>query len=256
LNDDVLTDNLVALNNTRCALEGDGILDLGLDFNMLKWNAAGYFKHLIIPDSTYINTVLSLAFHMDMYALNMMVDSLRISNAKNTDVSSGTFPLYLNKRIGSQRANEVLTDLSLYGQMRKIPPELAHTLIFTDLKLKWDPKTRSYLSYDQIGIGYISGQAVNKYVDGYVQIEMGRTGSGIHIYLEVGDNQWYFFSYKHGIMQVISSDYAFNEQIEMLKPEKRTLNPNSDTDYYEFVISTRRKKVDFVRTMETLSKFN
>jgi hypothetical protein len=256
LNNNVLTDNLVALNSDRCILEGDGILDLGLDFNVLRWNAAGYFKHLIIPDSTYINTVLSLAFHMDMFALNMMVDSLRISNAANTDVSSGTFPLYLQKQIGAQRANEVLTDLSLYGQMRKIPPELAHTLIFTDLKLKWDPKTRSYLSYDKIGIGYIAGQSINKYVDGYVQIEMGRTGSGIHMYLEVSKNQWYFFSYKHGIMQVYSSDNAFNEQIEMLKPEKRTLNPNSDSEYYEFVISTRRKKVDFVRTMETLSKFN
>ncbi|PLW95257.1 MAG: hypothetical protein C0591_11350, partial [Marinilabiliales bacterium] len=156
LNDNVMTDNLVALNNERCILEGDGILDLGLDFNMLKWNAAGTFRHLIIPDSTYINTVLSLAFHMDMFALNMMVDSLRISNAKNTDVSSGAFPLYLQKRIGSQRANEVLTDLNLYGQMRKIPPELAHTIIFTDLNLKWDTKTRSYLSYGPIGIGYIA----------------------------------------------------------------------------------------------------
>ncbi|MCB2207656.1 MAG: hypothetical protein KQH67_05120 [Bacteroidetes bacterium] len=256
LNENVLDDNLVALYNERCILEGDGILDLGLDFNMLKWNAAGTFKHLIIPDSTYINTVLSLAFHMDEMALSMMTDSLRISNARNTDVSSGAFPLYLQKRVGSQRANEVLTDLSLYGQMRKMPPELAHTLIFTDLNLKWDTKTRSYLSYGPIGIGYIAGQSVNKYVDGYVQIEMGRTGSGIHMYLEVSKDQWYLFSYKHGIMQVISSDNAFNTQIEMLKQDKRVLNPNSDTDYYEFVISTRRKKVDFVRTMETLMKFN
>jgi len=254
LNDNVLTDNLVSLNNERCIIEGDGILDLGLNFNMLKWNAAGTFRHLIIPDSTYINTVLSLAFHMDMYALNMMTDSLRISYAENTDVSTGLFPLYLQKRIGQQRANEVMTDLSLYGQMRKIPVELAHTIIFNDLNLKWDSKTRSYLSYGKIGIGYIAGQAVNKYVDGYMQIELGRTGSGIHCFLKVSDEQWYFFSYKHGIMQLISSDNAFNEQIESLKQEKRTLNPNSDTDYYEFVISTRRKSVDFVRKMEMLMR--
>ena len=254
LNDGVLTDNLVALNNERCILEGDGILDLGLNFNVLKWNAAGTFRHLIIPDSTYINTVLSLAFHMDMYALNMMADSLRISYADNIDVSTGLFPLYLQKRMGPQRASEVMTDLSLYGQMRKIPVELAHTIMFTDLKLKWDPKTRSYLSYGKIGIGYIAGMAINKYVDGYMQIEMGRTGSGIHFFLKVSDDQWYFFSYKHGIMQVISSDNAFNEQIANLKQEKRVINPNSDTDYYEFVISTRRKSVDFVRKMEMLTR--
>ncbi len=138
--------------------------------------------------------------------------------------------------------------------MRKIPAELAHTIIFNDLNLKWDPKTRSYLSYGKIGIGYIAGQAVNKYVDGYMQIELGRNGSGIHCFLKVSNDQWYFFSYKHGIMQLISSDNAFNEQIESLKQEKRTLNPNSDTDYYEFVISTRRKSVDFVRKMEMLMR--
>ncbi len=126
--------------------------------------------------------------------------------------------------------------------------------MFTDLKLKWDPKTRSYLSYGKIGIGYIAGMAINKYVDGYMQIEMGRTGSGIHFFLKVSDDQWYFFSYKHGIMQVISSDNAFNEQIANLKQEKRVINPNSDTDYYEFVISTRRKSVDFVRKMEMLTR--
>jgi hypothetical protein len=43
---------------------------------------------------------------------------------------------------------------------------------------------------------------------------------------------------------------AFNEKLETLKPEKRILNENSDIDYYEFVISTKRKMVDFIREME------
>jgi len=51
-------------------------------------------------------------------------------------------------------------------------------------------------------------------------------------------------------MQVISSDNSFNERIEIIKAEKRILNPDSDMDYYEYVISTRRKKVDFFKKDE------
>ncbi len=102
----------------------------------------------------------------------------------------------------------------------------------------------------KIGVGYIGGNVINGYVDGWVQIEKGRSGSSISIYLEPTAETWYFFNYKNGIMQSISSDNAFNERIETIKPEKRILNPESDTEYYEYVISTRRKSIEFLRKMK------
>jgi hypothetical protein len=74
------------------------------------------------------------------------------------------------------------------------------------------------------------------------------------MYLQLNNAQWYYFSYQHGILQVMSSDNAFNEYISLQKPSKRILNPESDTDYYEYVISTRRKVVDFLREMEKIEK--
>jgi hypothetical protein len=136
--------------------------------------------------------------------------------------------------------------------MQKVPKELEHTIIFSDLKLKWDESSRSFLSRGPIGIGYIAGMPVNKYVDGYVQIEKSRSSSSVDIYLKLNNAQWYYFSYQNGILQVMSSDNAFNDYISLLKPAKRVLNPESDTDYYEYVISTRRKVVDFLRKMEKM----
>ena len=51
----------------------------------------------------------------------------------------------------------------------------------------------------------------------------------------------------------LSSDNAFNMYIEELKPEKRILNPDSDDDYFEFVISTKRKSIEFLREMEKIN---
>ena len=57
-------------------------------------------------------------------------------------------------------------------------------------------------------------------------------------------------NFQRGILQMISSDMAFNDYLTQLKPAKRVMNPESDTDYYEYVISTRRKVTDFLRKME------
>ncbi len=245
----------IEMSNERCIMSGNGMLNMGLNFNMIKVEAAGSFRHLIIPDSTYLNTSLLLDFHFDPKAVSMIVDSLRLSQLGNVDVSKSSFPLFLRKKLGSDRGDKLMNELSLYGQMRKIPPELNHTFLFTDLNLKWNRDSRSYISQGPIGVGYIAGNPVNKYVEGYVQIENSRTGSAIHFFLRLNKAQWYFFSYKNGIMQMISSDNFFNDHIAELKPEKRILNTSSDENYYEFLISTRRKSTDFLRKMDGIMKY-
>jgi hypothetical protein len=52
-------------------------------------------------------------------------------------------------------------------------------------------------------------------------------------------------------MQAISSNYEFNNLINDLKPESRTFKEKGMDDQYEFVISTRRKRIDFLRKMQS-----
>jgi hypothetical protein len=246
-----LQQNFVTLDNTRCIFKGDGNINLGLDLNMITLKSSGYFEHIIINDSTYVNTALLLDFYFDDKAINMMTDSLRLSNAEGGNMSEGLFPMFLRKNLEFNIAEKSITELALYGEIKKMPDQLNHQIIFSELNLYWDQFTRSYKSKGKIGIGYLAGEVVNKYVEGWVQIEKGRTGSSISIYLQPTKNSWYFFNYKNGIMQVLSSDNAFNQRIETIKPEKRILNPESDTEYYEYVTSTRRKSVDFLRKMRS-----
>jgi hypothetical protein len=244
--------NFVTLDNTRCILKGDGNFNLGLDLNMITVKSSGTFEHLIIADSTYINNTLLLDFYFDNKAIDMITDSLRLTNNPAGNMAEGLFPMFLRKNLLSDDAEKQITEIALYGQMKKIPDQLSHKIIFNDLKFFWDPFSRSYISIGKIGIGYLAGNVVNKYVDGWVQIEKGRAGSSVTIYLQPTASTWYFFNYKNGIMQVLSSDDAFNQRIETIKAEKRILNPDSETDYYEFVTSTRRKSIDFIRKMENI----
>lgn len=255
LYNDLIDDNLGELDTKRCILNVDSEIDFGLNSNIFKSLAAGKITYKIIPDSTYVNTSLLLDFFIDKKVIKMMADSLKYSNNTPATPAEGTFPVFLKKVVGTERSALMITELALYGKIKKLPDELKHTLLFTDLNLRWDNKSKSFVSVGKIGLGFADEEPVNKYFDGYVQIEMGRTGSGITILLKVSKNQYYFLSYKYGIMQIMSSDYNFNEYLEALKPEKRMLNPDSDTDYYEYVISTRRKVVDFERKMKEINGF-
>jgi hypothetical protein len=246
--------NNISLSTERCVMSGNGIFDFGVQLGMLKMLSAGEFRHLVIPDSTYIHSTTLLDFHFDKQALAMITDSLRIVNSFKNISGEGQYPIFMNKVIGQERSQELINEISLYGQMQKIPKELKHTFILSDVKFKWDSDSRSYIARGPIGIGYIDGMPVYKYVDGYIQVEKSRASGGVNMYFKLNKDQWYFFSYKRGIMQVISSDNRFNSYVSELKADKRILNANSDVDYYEFVISTRRKVVDFLREMEKIDR--
>lgn len=246
--------DFATLENERCVFKGDGNIDLGIDLNMVKVKASGEFKHLIYVDSTYVNTSLLLDFYFDEKTIGMISDSLRLTNNEGNSMTEGLFPLFLRKNLPFDAAEKSITEMALYGQLKRIPEELNHTIIFSDLNLYWDSFTRSFISRGKIGIGYMGGNVVNKSVEGWVQIEKGRNGSELSIYLQPTESSWYFFNYKNGIMQVISSDNILNSRLETLKEEKRILNPESDTDYYEYVISTKRKSVDFVRKMQNIQR--
>ena len=246
--------NFVELKTKNCQMEGDGIFNLGMENRMFKTKFVGKFKYLVVPDSTLLHVVMLMKFYFDQTALNIMADSIRMIPAKSVDITKGLYPMTLKKLLDPQTAQSVITELSLYGQMKKPPEALNNTISFNDLHLTWDPLSRSFISYGPIGIGNIGGNTLNKYMNGIVQIRKGRSGATIEFMLRNGKRQWYYFNYANGIMQVLSSDANFNDIVENLKEDKRVLNPNSDKNYYEYVLTTRTRVVNFLRSMKRMGR--
>ncbi|MCB0409489.1 MAG: hypothetical protein KDD29_04670, partial [Flavobacteriales bacterium] len=139
---------------------------------------------------------------------------------------------------------------NLYGEIKKLPDELKKSIVFNDLKFKWDDKNKRYKSFGKLGIVNIDKEQVNKYVEGKVEIIKKRSGDILTIYLEIDRNNWYFFTYTRGIMQAISSDNDFNTAIQETKPDKRKSKAEKGQEPYQFMYSTERKKTDFLRKFD------
>jgi hypothetical protein len=244
------TDNFVALNTTKCILYGDGFFDMNLKTPMVKVTAAGKFKHEIIPHKTVINTYLALNFTFDKIALQTIADSIRHFSGKPADISKGVYPLAIRKMLGKIKGGLALNELTLYGKMKKTPVELQSTLTFPEIKLVWNKNLEAFVSEGKIAVGNIGNNTVNKLCDGFIEIRPGRSGSEINILIKDNNKKWYFFSYAHNIMQFVSSDTYLNDYVANIGEDKRILNPKSDENYYEYVISTKRKMVNFLRKIE------
>jgi hypothetical protein len=186
--------------------------------------------------------------------LEMLSDSLNSSNLNGVDFADRNFKLALTQKMGSKATEKLILDYSLYGAAKKIPNELLHTFVFSDINFIWDASLTSFVSKGPIGIGNINREQINKYVNGYFEIKKRKTGDEINFYFELNKNQWYFFSYRNNVMQAISSNEVFNNRLIELNPASRIFKEADNEDQYEFVISTLGKKSSFVKRMKKYFK--
>lgn len=241
----------VFFNTDQCKVSATGPLSLGLNYNYVNLDTYGDIDYLIIPDSARLKLTLSLDFFFSEPALNTMADSLLKADLRGIDITGRAYQSFLDYTMGEERAGSLMTEVGLYGNFRRMPDELIHSMLLTDVELFWNSQTSSYLSRGPIGVLGAGKNAINRYVNGTIELMRRRSGSVLTIYLELNPMQWYFFDYRAGIMQAISSDMTFNNRIEAVKQEKRMQTRQGIDETYEYVLSSRRRLIDFLRRIET-----
>lgn len=155
-------------------------------------------------------------------------------------------------RMSQEDADRFRNDINLYGAPRRIPEGLDRSLVLADVKMKWNPETRSFVSYGPIGIANLFRNQVNKYVNGYLEIEKGKISDGFTLFLQPDANTYFYFNYRDGLLQAISSSTQFNDYLVNLKADKRVTTNRDTGEQYEFIISTDRKVSDFIRKMQSV----
>jgi hypothetical protein len=237
-------------NTYNCTLESFGPLGLGLAFNYVTLKSFGDIKYIIVPDSTVMNLTLSLDFLFYDGCMSIMADSLNKAELTGLDISRRDYLSYIDYSLDKDKAKDIKDDIANYGRIRRLPDEMDHRIVLTDVNLYWNSFTNSYISKGKIGIMSIGKDPVNRYVDGYLELIRRRSGDVISLYLEITPMQYYFFDYRNGIMQSISSDNEFNNRINETKQEKRVQSIPGLDEQYEFLVSTNRRVIDFIRRME------
>ncbi|MBL4651991.1 MAG: hypothetical protein JKY53_03865 [Flavobacteriales bacterium] len=243
-----LPGSYISLSNKTCDVYGEGKLDFGANLGRVESTVVGNVNHNLVSDSLSTNVMILLDFFFIEKNLEEM--------AKNISDFEGLEPVNFDREVyerglreimGKQAGDKLISQVNLYGNFKKFPSELNKALFINELHMYWSPETQSYKSSGKIGIGNCYKKQVNKYVDGYVEIVRKRSGDEISIYIELDRDNWYFFTYKRNMLQAVSSIEKFNNEIKDLKADKRKMEKEKGKDPYSFMLSTTRRRNDFVK---------
>lgn len=240
--------NLVQLNDANCLVYGEGKLNLAVNFGQFKLNVVGNVTNNTNNDSTVFELLLGLDFMFNDDAMKSMAELISGNPTLQPTVDTRvTWVRGMKEILGIEKADKLISEFSLYGAPKRIPQELQQTLFLSDVKLYWDKDNQSFKSKGPIGIGFIGKETISRQVKGYFEIQRKRGSEVFNLYLESDNATWWYFNYSRGIMQSISSDNKFNDAINNMKPEKRVAESKGDTPPYEFMLSTDRKKAEFIK---------
>jgi hypothetical protein len=246
----VVGGNYVSLSE-NCIAQGQGKLQMGLDFGQIELTTLGTVRHNMNNDSTSFNIMMGLDFFFNDECKRLMAEKLSNHFPPLEGIFFGTeYEKSLIELVGKEQTTKLIQELNLYGSFKKVPKELNKTIMLTDVKLTWDAKNGSYRYKGFVGVASIGDHQVNKMMFGLIELKKKRNGDILTIYLEPSDNIWYFFNYQRGILGAIAGSDDFNTEIRNAKDDKRTQKGEKDAPNFTYVLSTEIQKRNFVRSFE------
>jgi len=233
---------------------GEGRISFGEKLGQVKLTTAGNVTHNSVTNETVMDVLMGIDFFIDdniMAVMSSEADSMPRLAAVDLNRASNTKNMV--ELIGREKYNALKSDVSLFGSSREMPAEMNHTLVFNELKLKWNDETNSWVSDGKIGIASINNVPVNKRVDGLIELQIKRSGDIMDMYLQLDRRSWYYFGYTRGVMQIHSSNNTFLDKMKKLKTSDRRMNVSTGESYI-YMVSTDVKKNTFLRRFRQVTE--
>ncbi|MFN5318569.1 MAG: hypothetical protein ACK5CY_06990 [Bacteroidia bacterium] len=242
-----LADDYLAMNQLNCDMNGEGKISFGLDLGQVKVASYGKINHGTVKNETSIKTNIALDFFLAPELWKHMEETiLATTGLQASDVSSEDYKKSMTRLIGKESADKLFREMGSSGVIKKFPDELNHSLVFTNVELKWNAEYNSYVSEGWLHLSNMGKSPFNKVIKGKIELVKKRGGDVLNLYLECESQKWYFFNYSRNVMNVIGGDENFNKIIRELDSKKRSVDGENGGPPYSFMIGVEKRKRDFM----------
>lgn len=239
--------NFLALHTESCSLNGEGVINLGMEFGDVVVDAVGVVNYSQETGATSMNLTTRFKMAIDKGVMEDVATRINtVEGLAPMDFNTTTLEQALLEWTDRKVADKFKSDYTIKGEIKKLPSEIETALVITGLRLT---------SYDnpssqEKGIITNTNEAVlvNMYEKPilksvplrafFQQIysEAGGDKFGIQIMIPGGSD--YYFDYsmnkKDGEMRIISNDSDLNAAVNGIKEEKRK------TKNFKFEVSTQQ----------------
>ena len=116
--------------------------------------------------------------------------------------------------IGQKAADAYLTTTAAgYKPLFDASPDLAASMVLSNLNLRWSDVHGAYFSMGPIGMSNLGRNDINAQMEGQFELRRTDVGDEFSLYLELSPDVWFFLDYAQKQLGIVSSDVNFNDQI-------------------------------------------
>lgn len=223
--------NYISLHTQSCSMNGDGVINLGMDFGALETTAVGVINYNQATDQTDMN--VTLAIRAPIYEKAFENIGTRIAEyeaLQDGDFSSTTLEQALVEWVDLSTADKIRADYTLKREFKTVPRPMRDAIVISGLRLTshtkaGDPQRGLKSSVSQAVIVNLFKTPVMKYVPLKMFAEFRPLiGNRLGLHIDIPGDYMYFIDYdfrRDGVMNILSSDPGFNEEIEGLNPNSK-----------------------------------
>ncbi|PPK86525.1 hypothetical protein CLV84_3456 [Neolewinella xylanilytica] len=108
-----------------------------------------------------------------------------------------------------------------------------HTFLFTDMKMRWNVDYQSFVSTEALnGLASVAGQPISRRFETYMEVKMTTGGDDrLYLYLKSPSETYYFFGFKDGILNVVSNNNSFMNELRGVNPKDLVLEMDDGLTY-------------------------
>ena len=205
--------------NDKCKIEASGELKFYNPDKVIEIKSYGKADYNMRSNKINLDAVLGINFEFNKLVTDEIRHDLQATGSKGA--SSGETEI---QKFGFSRLlNKSYEDYSRqYGDFsRKFPEELQFKILFSNLKLSWDPYEKLFLSDDKIEIHSFNGHIVDKAYTGKIEIKRRDDGDEITVYFVTLAGKYYYFNYKANVMNFYTNNLYIMKKFDKISDKRR-----------------------------------
>jgi hypothetical protein len=227
--------NFLALHAESCSMNGDGVVNLGMDYGDVIIDAVGVVNYDQEKGQTTMNLTTRFKMDLDKGLMEDVADRINaIETLKPMDFKSTTLEQAIVEWVDVKTADKIKSDFTIKGEVKRLPSELETTFTLSGLRLSSYESSRMQerglvTSLNDAVLVNIYGKPVMKYIPVKAFFNQlysgGVSGDKFGLLFDLPAGQNYFFDYtmikKDGEMRIITGDKEFDSGLTSMKDEKR-----------------------------------
>ena len=245
--------NYISFDDESCQFNTIGELHIGDGMDQMEIDIVGEMSYnKLIDTAIKINATMSLEFPINYAAILQMHKTIKnVQVQELMNLPETNYELFINHKLEPKDAKNAMTQISKIGRIgKKLPKPLLSTMTIFDLQFIWNEGSQSFLSDGWANIATLGSHQLYKRCKIKVQIQKRRTGDIFNLFIESSPQNYYFFSYKNGVLQTVSTDLAYNKIIKETKPANTKSRAKNGKKKYQYRLAKNSKPMLFLRNFE------